>query len=63
VAPSAATARQRRTAVSARPAAKSAAAAQGKKLQEPTGLARLLSTHPDNYTRLRALEPYLQLPR
>ncbi|MGW1063081.1 M48 family metalloprotease [Streptomyces aureus] len=44
-------------------AAKSAAAAQGKKLQEPTGLARLLSTHPDNYTRLRALEPYLQLPR
>ncbi|MFB7245445.1 M48 family metalloprotease [Streptomyces populi] len=44
-------------------AAKSAAAAQGKKLQEPTGLARLLSTHPDNHTRLRALEPYLQLPR
>ncbi|MEU6274205.1 M48 family metalloprotease [Streptomyces populi] len=44
-------------------AAKSAAAAQGKKLQEPGGLARLLSTHPDNYTRLRALEPYLQLPR
>ena len=44
-------------------AAKAAAAGQGKKLQEPTGLARLLSTHPDNYTRLRALEPYLQLPR
>ncbi|MFE1286528.1 M48 family metalloprotease [Streptomyces sp. NPDC058751] len=44
-------------------AAKSAAAARGKKLQEPTGLARLLSTHPDNHTRLRALEPYLQLAR
>ncbi|MET7987306.1 M48 family metalloprotease [Streptomyces sp. NPDC005281] len=44
-------------------AAKAAAAGQGKKLQEPTGLAKLLSTHPDNYTRLRALEPYLQLPR
>ncbi|WP_326786077.1 M48 family metalloprotease [Streptomyces sp. NBC_00151] len=44
-------------------AAKAAAAGQGKKLQEPAGLARLLSTHPDNYTRLRALEPYLQLPR
>ncbi|MGW7609631.1 M48 family metalloprotease [Streptomyces sp. NPDC054766] len=44
-------------------AAKAAAVAQGKKLQEPGGLARLLSTHPDNYTRLRALEPYLQLPR
>ncbi|MGW0967077.1 M48 family metalloprotease [Streptomyces sp. NPDC002516] len=44
-------------------AAKAVAAGQGKKLQEPTGLARLLSTHPDNYTRLRALEPYLQLPR
>ncbi|WRZ91212.1 M48 family metalloprotease [Streptomyces sp. NBC_01007] len=44
-------------------ASKAAAVAQGKKLQEPGGLARLLSTHPDNYTRLRALEPYLQLPR
>ncbi|MFH8393679.1 M48 family metalloprotease [Streptomyces sp. NPDC018036] len=44
-------------------AAKAVAAGQGKKLQEPTGLARLLSTHPDNYTRLRALEPYLRLPR
>ncbi|MFF3451849.1 M48 family metalloprotease [Streptomyces sp. NPDC002667] len=44
-------------------AAKAVAATQGKKLQEPTGLARLLSSHPDNYTRLRALEPYLQLPR
>ncbi|MET9408687.1 M48 family metalloprotease [Streptomyces sp. NPDC002935] len=44
-------------------AAKAAAVTQGKKLQEPGGLAKLLSTHPDNYTRLRALEPYLQLPR
>lgn len=44
-------------------AAKAAAVSQGKKLQEPGGLAKLLSTHPDNYTRLRALEPYLQLPR
>ncbi|MFF3408307.1 M48 family metalloprotease [Streptomyces sp. NPDC002742] len=43
-------------------AAKAAAVTQGRKLQEPGGLARLLSTHPDNYTRLRALEPYLQLP-
>ncbi|MFF2367052.1 M48 family metalloprotease [Streptomyces sp. NPDC058122] len=44
-------------------AAKAAAVSQGKKLHEPSGLARLLSTHPDNHTRLRALEPYLQLPR
>ncbi|MGW3914301.1 M48 family metalloprotease [Streptomyces sp. NPDC005070] len=44
-------------------AAKAAAVSQGKKLHEPSGLARLLSTHPDNDTRLRALEPYLQLPR
>ncbi|MFE6807234.1 M48 family metalloprotease [Streptomyces sp. NPDC057696] len=41
-------------------AAKAHAAAQGKKLREPGGLAKLLSSHPDNYTRLRALEPYLQ---
>ncbi|WP_028805108.1 M48 family metalloprotease [Streptomyces sp. 142MFCol3.1] len=40
-------------------AAKAHAAAQGRKLKEPGGLARLLSTHPDNHTRLRALEPYL----
>ncbi|WP_406474424.1 M48 family metalloprotease [Streptomyces sp. NBC_01615] len=44
-------------------AAKAYAAAQGKKLKEPGGLAKLLTSHPDNYTRLRALEPYLQLPR
>ncbi|MER5382270.1 M48 family metalloprotease [Streptomyces sp. NPDC002688] len=44
-------------------AAKAYAVTQGKKLKEPGGLAKLLSTHPDNYTRLRALEPYLQLPR
>lgn len=44
-------------------AAKAAAVSRGKKLQEPGGLAKLLSTHPDNYTRLRALEPYLRLPR
>ncbi|MFF1690020.1 MULTISPECIES: M48 family metalloprotease [unclassified Streptomyces] len=41
-------------------AVKAYAAAQGKKLREPGGLAKLLSSHPDNYTRLRALEPYLQ---
>ncbi|MFC7261084.1 M48 family metalloprotease [Streptomyces lutosisoli] len=44
-------------------AAKAYAAAQGKKLKQPGGLAKLLTSHPDNYTRLRALEPYLQLPR
>ncbi|WP_369248564.1 M48 family metalloprotease [Streptomyces sp. R41] len=44
-------------------AAKAYAAAQGKKLKEPGGLAKLLTTHPDNITRIRALEPYLQLPR
>ncbi|WP_330306694.1 MULTISPECIES: M48 family metalloprotease [unclassified Streptomyces] len=44
-------------------AAKAYAAAQGKRLKEPGGLAKLLTSHPDNYTRLRALEPYLQLPR
>ncbi|MFC9673036.1 hypothetical protein [Streptomyces sp. NPDC056949] len=36
------------------------AAAQGKKLREPGGLAKLLPSHPDNDTRLRALEPCLQ---
>ncbi|MFE4819578.1 M48 family metalloprotease [Streptomyces sp. NPDC056704] len=44
-------------------AVKAQAAAQGKQLKEPGGLARLLTTHPDNYTRLQALEPYLQLGR
>ncbi|MCX5092187.1 M48 family metalloprotease [Streptomyces sp. NBC_00365] len=44
-------------------AVKAQAAAQGRKLKEPGGLARLLTTHPDNYTRLQALEPYLQLSR
>ncbi|WP_405888005.1 M48 family metalloprotease [Streptomyces sp. NBC_01136] len=44
-------------------AVKAQAAAHGKKLKEPGGLAKLLTTHPDNYTRLRALEPYLQLSR
>ncbi|MET7780337.1 M48 family metalloprotease [Streptomyces mirabilis] len=39
------------------------AAAQGRQLKEPGGLARLLTTHPDNHTRLQALEPYLQLGR
>ncbi|MFF3660558.1 M48 family metalloprotease [Streptomyces olivochromogenes] len=44
-------------------AVKAQAAAQGRQLKEPGGLARLLTTHPDNYTRLQALEPYLQLSR
>ncbi|MFI6487687.1 M48 family metalloprotease [Streptomyces sp. NPDC050564] len=44
-------------------AAKAYAAARGKKLKEPGGLAKLLTTHPDNITRIRALEPYLPLPR
>ncbi|MFG3008711.1 M48 family metalloprotease [Streptomyces calvus] len=44
-------------------AAKAYAAAQGKRLKEPGGLAKLLSSHPDNYTRLRALEPYLRPAR
>lgn len=42
---------------------KAQAAAQGRQLKEPGGLAKLLTTHPDNYTRLQALEPYLQLGR
>ncbi|MFD7201314.1 hypothetical protein [Streptomyces sp. NPDC059893] len=41
-------------------AANAHAAAQGKKLREPGGLAKLLPSHPDNDTRLRALEPCLQ---
>ncbi|MFF7886111.1 M48 family metalloprotease [Streptomyces sp. NPDC020794] len=44
-------------------AVKAQAAAQGRQLKEPGGLAKLLTTHPDNYTRLQALEPYLQLSR
>ncbi|MER5901994.1 M48 family metalloprotease [Streptomyces mirabilis] len=44
-------------------AVKAQAAAQGRQLKEPGGLARLLTTHPDNHTRLQALEPYLQLGR
>nr|WP_121712859.1 M48 family metalloprotease [Streptomyces sp. E5N91] len=40
-------------------AAKAHAMAQGKRLKEPAGLAKLLSSHPDNYTRMRALEPHL----
>ncbi|GHD50943.1 hypothetical protein GCM10010317_031010 [Streptomyces mirabilis] len=44
-------------------AVKAQAAAQGRQLKEPGGLAKLLTTHPDNYTRLQALEPYLQLGR
>ncbi|MEV5548847.1 M48 family metalloprotease [Streptomyces sp. NPDC052309] len=43
--------------------AKAYATAQGKRLREPAGLAKLLSSHPDNYTRMRALEPYLQPAR
>ncbi|MFF1815139.1 M48 family metalloprotease [Streptomyces sp. NPDC058251] len=39
--------------------AKAHAAATGQQLKEPGALARLLSTHPGNYERLRALEPYL----
>lgn len=39
------------------------AAASGKRGNKPGGLARLLSTHPDNYTRIRALEPYLHIGR
>ncbi|WP_240363977.1 M48 family metalloprotease [Streptomyces sp. RLB3-6] len=44
-------------------AVKAQAAAQGRQLKEPGGLAKLLTTHPDNYTRLQALEPYLRLGR
>ncbi|MFG3546690.1 M48 family metalloprotease [Streptomyces sp. NPDC047725] len=44
-------------------AAKAYAAARGKRLRQPSGLAKLLSSHPDNYTRMRALEPYLQRAR
>ncbi|MGW4989473.1 M48 family metalloprotease [Streptomyces mirabilis] len=44
-------------------AVKAQAAAQGRQLKEPGGLAKLLTTHPDNHTRLQALEPYLQLGR
>lgn len=36
------------------------AAAAGQKLNEPGTLAKLLDTHPDHATRLRALEPYHQ---
>ncbi|MBE8478137.1 M48 family metalloprotease [Streptomyces justiciae] len=34
--------------------------AAGHRLKEPGAFARLLSTHPDNHTRIRALEPYLR---
>ncbi|WP_258314681.1 M48 family metalloprotease [Streptomyces sp. Act143] len=34
--------------------------AAGHRLKEPGTFARLLSTHPDNPTRIRALEPYLR---
>ncbi|WP_336246652.1 M48 family metalloprotease [Streptomyces cupreus] len=44
-------------------AVKAHALATGQRLQEPGKLARLLSTHPDHYTRLRALEPYLRIGR
>ncbi|MGW1283242.1 M48 family metalloprotease [Streptomyces sp. NPDC001118] len=44
-------------------AAKAALAAQGQRLKEPGTLARLLSSHPDDHTRLSALEPYLGLHR
>lgn len=44
-------------------AVKAQAAAQGRQFKEPGGLARLLTTHPDNHTQLHALEPYLQLGR
>ncbi|WCN02673.1 M48 family metalloprotease [Streptomyces sp. M92] len=43
--------------------AKALAAAQGQWLKQPSGLAKLLSSHPDNYTRMRALEPHLQRTR
>ncbi|MGW3149317.1 MULTISPECIES: M48 family metalloprotease [Streptomyces] len=36
------------------------AAAAGQRLERPGPLARLLSTHPDNATRLARLEPYLR---
>ncbi|QIJ64186.1 M48 family metalloprotease [Streptomyces sp. JB150] len=36
------------------------ARATGQRLEKPGRLARLLSTHPDNPTRIRALEPYLR---
>lgn len=41
-------------------ALKSHARATGQRLKGPGKLERLLSTHPDNYTRIRALEPYLR---
>ncbi|MET7451109.1 M48 family metalloprotease [Streptomyces sp. NPDC005574] len=44
-------------------AAKAALVAQGQKLSRPGTLARLLSTHPDNQTRMTELEPYLRLTR
>lgn len=34
--------------------------AAGHRLKEPGTFARLLSTHPDHHTRIRALEPYLR---
>ncbi|MFK4225021.1 M48 family metalloprotease [Streptomyces sp. NPDC019890] len=42
---------------------KARAAAAGQKLNEPGTLAKLLDTHPDHATRLRALEPYRRLGR
>ncbi|MEV5316232.1 M48 family metalloprotease [Streptomyces sp. NPDC052687] len=36
------------------------ARATGQRLEKPGRLARLLSTHPDHPTRIRALEPYLR---
>jgi Zn-dependent protease with chaperone function len=41
-------------------AARAHAAKTGEKLEEPGALGRLLSSHPGNQRRLRALEPYLQ---
>ncbi|MFF1399507.1 hypothetical protein ACFVZD_37655 [Streptomyces sp. NPDC058287] len=44
-------------------AVKAHAAAQGKKVRETGGPAKLLSSHPENFTRLRALDPCLQAIR
>ncbi|MFG2313619.1 M48 family metalloprotease [Streptomyces tendae] len=43
-------------------AAKALAAVHGKRLGQPW-LAKLLSSHPDNYTRMRALEPHFPSAR
>lgn len=42
---------------------KATARAAGQRFEEPGALTRLLSWHLDNRTRIRALEPYLQINR